>query len=109
MPAPLYVAFKAESPSSSAEDAKHLVRYFCQECGFRPLPWMQRKFSELLHSGYSVPDLESIIDTTAMAPRPSWAYLSAIIRNNAQMVDEYFRKHPLATPLYDEHHHQEQE
>ncbi len=67
--------------------AEYLTRYFCRECGFRPLPWMPRKFKELLQKGYDQKGIEELIELTAMAPRPSWAYLAAIVRNEDQMVD----------------------
>lgn len=105
----LYVAYRAEGPSQLAHDAKYLTSYFCNECGFRPLPWMQRKFSELLERGYDVPTLKGVIEDTSMAPQPSWAYLSAIIRNSEEQVKEYYRKFPPVPPSRDDNHQQEQE
>ncbi len=105
----LYVAYKSDSPAQLVHDAKYLVRYFCEECGFKPLPWMERKFTDLLSRGYSLSDVESMIESTSMAPRPSWAYLAAIIRNNEQMVSDYLRRFPPASPSEDENHQQDQE
>ena len=90
----LYVAYEAQGPSQLIYDAKDLVRYFCSECGFRPLPWMQRQFLDLLSRGYDVSTLKSIIDDTARAPRPSWAYLEAIIRNSEEQVRNFARRFP---------------
>lgn len=53
---------------------------FARECGFRPLPWMQRSFSRLLQEGFQYDMLLQVIEQTSHAPRPSWAYLQAIIR-----------------------------
>lgn len=109
MTSPLYVAYEAESPSQLTHDAKYLVSYFCNECGFRPLPWMQRKFLELLSRGYDVPTLKDVIESTSMAPRPSWAYLAAIIRNSEEQIREFSRRFPPASSSRDENQQQEQE
>ena len=96
---PLYVAFNAakDTEEKLLIDSKYLTRYFCEECGFRPLPWMQRKFKALLDSGWDVPTLEAVVDCTAMAPRPSWAYLAAIIRNSGS-CDGFSSGFPPASP-----------
>lgn len=58
-----------------------LCALFCHECGFNPLPWMGREFARLLAEGFTAELLEELIARTARAPRPSWAYLSAILDN----------------------------
>ena len=109
MTSPLYVAYEAQGPSQLTHDAKYLTNYFCHECGFKPLPWMQRKFADLLSRGYDVPTLRSVIDDTAIAPRPSWAYLAAIIRNSEEQVREFQRRFPPASPSLNENPQQDQE
>lgn len=101
MTQPLYVAFDSvqDREAKLLASSKYLTRYFCEECGFRPLPWMQRKFRIILDHGWDVPALEKVIESTAMAPRPSWAYLAAIIRNSDDQAESYmgpgFSKDPL--------------
>lgn len=94
MTQPLYVAFDSVQyrEAKLLAGSKYLTRYFCEECGFRPLPWMQRKFKTLLENGWDVPMLESVIESTSMAPRPSWAYLAAIIRNSDEAAESYIGK-----------------
>ena len=94
MTQPLYVAFDSvqDREAKLLAGSKYLTRYFCEECGFRPLPWMQRKFKTLLENGWDVPMLESVIESTSMAPRPSWAYLAAIIRNSDEAAESYIGK-----------------
>ena len=108
MTTPLYIAFNAtkDAEEKLLSDAKYLTRYFCEECGFRPLPWMERKFKALLDSGWDVPTLESVIGCTAMAPRPSWAYLAAIIRNSETCAGFSSRLFPPSIPSYEYHQHQ---
>ena len=77
----LYIVSKSEKPAA-AISAK-LAGMFARECGFKLLPWMPRKFAQLLEDGYSCELLEEIIIRTSMAPRPSWAYLAAIISSCA--------------------------
>lgn len=60
--------------------SKVLAVSFARECGFRPLPWMQRGFYRLLDEGFEYHLLLQIIEQTSHAPRPSWAYLDAIVR-----------------------------
>lgn len=63
------------------ESAENLVCRYCEYCDMRRLPWMHQAFSQLLEEGFAAQLLEEIILKTAQAPRPSWAYLQAIIRN----------------------------
>lgn len=65
--------------ASDPTDAAKLAHLFAYECGFSPLPWMYRQFAQLLEEGFSFELLEEIISRTSRAPRPSWAYLAAII------------------------------
>ena len=101
MTQPLYVAFDSvqDREAKLLAGSKYLTRYFCEECGFRPLPWMQRKFKTLLENGWDVPMLESVIESTSMAPRPSWAYLAAIIRNSDEAAESYIGKGFTNDPL----------
>lgn len=59
--------------------AQELTDYFCEMCGHRMLPWMKKEFDLLLKAGFCPEVLVEIIDRTSRAPRPSWAYLSAIV------------------------------
>ena len=59
--------------------AQALTQKYCYECGFNRLPWMSRYFQSQLSSGLSFELLELLIDQTAHAPRPSYAYLSWLI------------------------------
>lgn len=106
MTSPLYIAFNAtkDAEEKLLSDAKYLTRYFCEECGFRPLPWMERKFKALLDAGWDVPTLESVICCTAMAPRPSWAYLAAIVRNSGSCAGFSSRHFPPSIPLNENHY-----
>lgn len=61
--------------------APELAELFSRECGIRPLPYMQRAFAQFLQEGFEPLMLQEVIFRTAMAPRPSWAYLDAILRN----------------------------
>ena len=65
---------------NAARVSQVLAVSFARECGFRPLPWMQRKFKELLDEGFEYIMLLEVISQTSHAPRPSWAYLEAILR-----------------------------
>ena len=63
------------------EMARHLASMFSEYCGCKLLPWMAKDFEQLIVDGFDMDMLEEVIIRTAHAPRPSWAYLSAIIRN----------------------------
>ena len=83
------------SPSKDREilitDAEYLVRQFCTECGFKPLPYMAREFARWLFIGYEREMIDHAIQLTARAPRPSFAYLNAIIRRSVhcKTYDEF--------------------
>ncbi|MDO5325828.1 MAG: hypothetical protein Q4G00_03790 [Clostridia bacterium] len=79
----LYVAHDSELDFNLADVADHLAFLFAQECGFRPLPWMQRKMTGFLSKGFDPALIEEAIRRTSCAPRPSWAYLNAIMNNAA--------------------------
>ena len=79
MKSALYLV-RNQSPTDISTASEALARHFSHECGFRLLPWMSRSFAQLLTEGFAQDMLETVIDCTAIAPRPSWAYLSAIIR-----------------------------
>lgn len=79
MKSALYLV-RNQSPADISTASEALARHFSHECGFRLLPWMSRQFAQLLSEGFSQDMLESVIECTSIAPRPSWAYLSAIIR-----------------------------
>ena len=84
MSAALYVVGEPQNPSPKEEilnQAARLSTLFSRECGFSPLPYMRREFVRYLVQGYAVDMLEEVISRTARAPRPSFAYLSAIMRN----------------------------
>lgn len=66
---------------SEHEAAESLVNRYCEFCDMRRLPWMHAAFLQLLEEGFALQLLEEVILKTAQAPRPSWAYLTAIIRN----------------------------
>lgn len=68
-----------DATSASAAAANQLASYFSDQCGLRKLPWMPKEMSLLLDKGMSADLITEIIDRTARAPRPSWAYMSAII------------------------------
>ena len=84
--------------SADTIDLNHLSQVltvaFARECGFRPLPWMQRGFYRLLDEGFEYDMLLNVIEQTSKAPRPSWAYLSAIVNrarsNGAYTYLEFF-------------------
>lgn len=63
-----------------ARTSQVLTVSFARECGFRPLPWMQRNFKAYLDEGFEYLLLVEAIAQTSHAPRPSWAYLDAILR-----------------------------
>jgi hypothetical protein len=69
------------TPESINNLAVTLTMEYTAECGFRPLPWMVREFFKLLSEGFEPDMLSEVIARTARAPKPSWAYLAAVIRN----------------------------
>lgn len=89
------------SSVSQVADIDHLSDVltvcFARECGFRPLPWMKRGFRHLLEEGFEYQMLVQVIEQTSHAPRPSWAYLSAII-SRARMNGNYTFSQFMAQP-----------
>lgn len=65
--------------NETTEKAAELTAYFTEQCGMKKLPWMSAEFTKLLQKGFEPELLYEIIDRTARAPRPSWAYLSSIV------------------------------
>lgn len=88
MSAQLHVAYDNQSPIDLNSTSEHLALLFSQECGFRPLPWMQRNMTDYLRRGFDPALIEEAIRRTSQAPRPSWAYLAAIM-NNAAAAQTY--------------------
>lgn len=69
-----------ETPmQNNKKAAAEMASYFAIQCGMRKLPWMAAEFEKLINKGFEVELLQEIVDRTARAPRPSWAYLNAII------------------------------
>lgn len=79
MSAQLKIIENSATKSDLFARASALADDYCLQCGFRRLPWMQQEFKQLLVDGYEDDLLREIIARTARAPRPSWAYFSAII------------------------------
>lgn len=75
----VFVADQA-AKANPVRTSKVLAVSFAHECGFRPLPWMERNFLHLLNEGFEYLLLVEIIGQTSRAPRPSWAYLDSIVR-----------------------------
>lgn len=75
------VSSPSEERKQIISDAKYLTERFCHECGFKMLPYMGREFARYLRLGYEREMLDMVIDVTARAPRPSYAYFSAVMRN----------------------------
>ncbi|MBR0227072.1 MAG: hypothetical protein IJQ62_01845 [Clostridia bacterium] len=75
------VSSPSEERKQILSDAKYLTERFCRECGFKILPYMGREFARYLRLGYEREMLEMVIDITARAPRPSFAYFDAVMRN----------------------------
>ncbi len=64
-----------------APSAAEIAAQMCAEWALPAvLPWMTREFDKLLLQ-WSAELLQEAISRTARAPRPSWAYFSAILRN----------------------------
>ena len=95
MESSLYLVHDSDLDFDLDKASTHLARLFSQECGFRPLPWMARKMSFWLSKGFDSGLIEEAVRRTSMAPRPSWAYLEAILRNAEKAktfdLDEFFK------------------
>lgn len=64
-----------------APSAAEIAAQMCAEWALPAvLPWMTREFDQLLRQ-WPAELLQEAISRTARAPRPSWAYLSAILQN----------------------------
>lgn len=64
-----------------APSAAEIAAQMCAEWALPAvLPWMTREFEKLLQQ-WPAELLQEAISRTARAPRPSWAYFSAILRN----------------------------
>ena len=85
--------------NETTETAAELTAYFTEQCGMKKLPWMAKEFEKLLKQGFEPDLLEEIIDRTARAARPSWAYLSTIIAK-ARYNDAYDLASFLLVPRY---------
>lgn len=81
------------------ESAASLANYYAEQCGMKKLPWMAKEFEKLLKQGFQPDLLEEIIDRTARAARPSWAYLDTIIAK-ARYNDAYDLSSFLLVPRY---------
>lgn len=54
--------------------------YYAQAFERAPAPGIQRELATRIRDGMSAEVLRAAIDDTMMAPRPSWAYMAAILR-----------------------------
>ena len=66
-----------------SQEAVKLSLMFCRECAFKPLPYMARSFARWLLDGHEPAMIAEAIRRTAQAPRPTYAYLAAVMRNAA--------------------------
>ena len=81
MSAALQLLNNSETNQRTDSQVNALVEEYCRECGFTRLPWMKQEISQLVNEGFEIDLLQEVIARTARAPRPSWAYFSAIIRS----------------------------
>lgn len=54
--------------------------YYAQAFHRSPAPGIQRELAVRIRDGMSAEVLRAIVDETMQAPRPSWAYMAAILR-----------------------------
>ena len=80
MPALHVVSINECFPVNRNPVVVNLVNQFCYQCGLRHLPWMYTSFSQHLKR-FSEELLLEAIARTARAPRPTYAYLVAILSN----------------------------
>lgn len=105
---PLHVAYTAPSDNiqSIIESAQALAKRFSYECGLSPRPLMVREFARYLAQGYDYDMLAEVINRTAMAPRPSYAYFAAIMRNayGCKTLHDFvcLRSSPSTDPSFDD-------
>ncbi len=57
-----------------------VCEYYAQAFHRSPAPAIQREIATRIKAGMSADVLRAAIDDTMMAPRPSWAYMAAILR-----------------------------
>ena len=57
-----------------------ICTYYAQAFERAPAPGIQRELATRIRDGMSADVLRAAIDDTMMAPRPSWAYMAAILR-----------------------------
>lgn len=94
----LYLVNSAKKAAAGAQLASVLVDDFCLNCGCRRLPWMPAAVREWLEDGFEEGVIREAIRRTSRAPRPSWAYLEAIMgyaraSGCFDIVSFYTRKH----------------
>ena len=77
----LYVVTPENTQPSTRKQAINLAIEFSQQCRFRPLPYMAEEMARYLQDGFAPDMISEAIARTARAPRPSFAYLAAIMRN----------------------------
>lgn len=75
----LHVVSQAPNPKDSTPD--QLLNYFTYNCGVRRLPWMLEEVKGWLAEGFDPWVIREAMRRTSRAPRPSWAYLAAIMHN----------------------------
>lgn len=74
----LYIVPDREKMNYTAND---LVSLYTEECNLQALPFVHRMINEYLQAGFEDLMIAEAIMRTAMAPKPSWYYLQAIMRN----------------------------
>lgn len=79
----LYLVKPSSDPDDTAAKAVELSKDFCFQCGFRALPYLAEEMTKYLLQGFDPAMIREAIARTARAPRPSFAYLAAIMRNAA--------------------------
>ncbi|MBE5781990.1 MAG: hypothetical protein E7329_01585 [Clostridiales bacterium] len=72
----------SDQPSFNLHNSvDYLAELYSDECQLPALPFVRRNLRQFLAEGFSGDLLAEAIKRTAMAPRPSWYYLNAIICN----------------------------
>lgn len=84
----LHIVAPENTRQSIDTQAAHLAAHFADECGFRLLPYMAEEMTRYLQDGFAPEMISEAIARTARAPRPSFAYLAAIMRN-AKAAKQY--------------------
>ena len=70
--------------SISPEDGERIVRAYMDNIGYGINPPVARMIEEFISNGHTVNDVIDAIERTGFAPRPSPAYLRAVLRNYNQ-------------------------